>query len=212
MSSLKLSCSPIPIIYLGIWMLCVLLLFLFGINSYLAWLTANVVLQEPPKYERVNTSTAHDEARQREMLARPLPVVPPAALQPDKPAAPKAPVQEAAAAPHVRSGRPVIDNPRFGTEQDSFSVSFDLGIEPSGEVSITKQNKVAAWMINLPGRWTMPGKAYIDVDHPLVKTIVVLVNKTRARFKLFYRDPGHELKSPPKVTLTDRGISIVLTD
>ena len=112
----------------------------------------------------------------------------------------------------ARTGRPVIGAPKIEEQKDAFGVSFDLGRDPSGEVTIARQEKVAAWMVSVPGKWVMTGPAYIETGHPLVSAILVLINNNRAKIKIFYRNPHQPEGKPPVVTLTDRGLRISLVD
>lgn len=212
MKRFRFSCSSIPFIYLGIWTLCVILLFLYGIQTHTIWMTAEIIPAVPQKLE---TPRQHPmlESQQKEREAA-------EAGQRAQQMAQQA--QNAQAVPAsgtnvrprhpARTGRPVIGAPKIEEQKDAFGVSFDLGRDPSGEITTARQEKVAAWMINIPGKWVMTGPAYIETGHPLVSAILVLINNNRAKIKLFYRNPHQTEGKPPVVTLTDRGLHISLVD
>ncbi len=213
MKRFRLHCSSIPAIYLCIWILCVILLFLYGIQTNTIWMTADIIPSAPQKLETPRDHPMLE--RQQEKLREAA-----AAQQRTQQAAQQA--QKTQAGHEVRSnvrsprparsGRPVIGAPKIEAQKDAFGVSFDLGVDPSGEITVARQEKVAAWMINVPGKWVMTGPAYINTDHPLVSAILVLINNSRAKIKIFYRDAHQKEGKPPVVTLTDRGLHISLVD
>ncbi len=209
MKRFKFSCSSIPFIYLCIWTICVILLFLYGIQTNTIWITAKIIPAAPQKLETPREHPMLERQQQR--------------VREDASAQQKAQQAQNAQAgyearTHVqparpaRSGRPVIGAPQIEAQKDSFGVSFDLGVNPSGELTVARQDKVAAWMISVPGKWVMTGPAYITTDHPLVSAILVLINNSRAKIKIFYRNPQQQEGKPPAVTLTDRGVHISLVD
>ena len=210
MKRFRFSCSSIPVIYLGIWTLCVILIFLYGIQTHTIWLTADIIPAEPQKLELPRAHPMLESQQQKEREA--------AQAQQRTQQAQKAQAASDARTNDVRkhrparSGRPVIGAPKIEDQKDTFGVSFDLGRVPSGEFSIARQGQVAAWMISVPGQWVMTGPAYIETGHPLVSAILVLINNNRAKIKLFYRNPHQAEGTPPVVTLTDRGLHISLVD
>lgn len=205
----SVSRVTIPCIYLGIWLIGVVLIFLYGIQTNTFWLTADIAATEPQKLEAPRDhpmlDARQEQARQDEYARQ--------QAEREQAQRQQAVQQVQQPARHAaRTGRPVIGAPRFGQQQDSFGVSFDLGRDPSGEITIARQEKVAAWMISLPGKWVMTGPAYIQTDHPLVSAILVLINNNRAKIKIFYRNPHQKEGQPPQVTLTDKGVHISLVD
>lgn len=208
MKRFRFSCSAIPVIYLGIWTLCVILLFLYGIQTNTIWMTAEIIPAEPQKLEAPRDHPMR-ESQQKELQEA-------AAGQRAQQAQNAEPRYDARANVQrprpARSGRPVIGAPKIEDQKDAFGVSFDLGRDPTGEISTARQDKVAAWMISVPGKWVMTGPAYIETGHPLVSAILVLINNNRAKIKLFYRNPQQKEGKPPVVILTDKGLHISLVD
>lgn len=200
------SQATIPCIYLGIWLIGVVLLFLYGIQANTTWMTAEIILPKPQKLDAPRDytmlDTRQEKARQEAYEGK---------QAETQQAARKELAQEPAMRP-ARQGRPVIGAPRIEQQKEAFGVSFDLGRDPSGDISIARQEKVAAWMISLPGKWVMTGPAYIETEHPLVSSILVLINSNRAKIKIFYRDPHQKKGQPPKVTLTGTRVHISLVD
>ena len=209
MKRFRFSCYSIPVIYLGIWTICVSLIFLYGVQTHTLWLTADIIPAEPQKLElprehpmlesQLQKAREAAQAEQRAQQAQITQAVPARGTNVRTPRT-------------ARSGRPVIGAPKIAEQKDAFGVSFDLGRDPSGEISIARQEKVAAWMISVPGQWVMTGPAYIETGHPLVSAILVLINNNRAKIKLFYRNPHQTEGKPPVVTQTDRGLHISLVD
>ncbi len=213
----SLSRVSIPCIYLGIWLLGVVLLFLYGVQTNTIWMTADIVLPAPQKLEAPRDHpmlAARQEKARQEEFARQQAEREQAQRQAQQKTQATKPATGSAVQPvrKARTGRPVIGAPRIEAQKDAFGVSFDLGRDPSGEISIARQEKVAAWMISLPGQWVMTGPAYIETDHPLVSSMLVLINNNRAKIKIFYRNPQQKEGQPPRVTLTDSGVHILLVD
>ena len=209
MKRFRFSCSFIPVIYLGIWTLCVILLFLYGIQTHTLWMTAEIVPDRPQKLE---LPREHPMLESEQQKAREAEQAEQRAQQAQKAQAVPGQSANVRASRPARTGRPVIGAPKIEEQKDAFGVSFDLGRDPSGEVTIARQEKVAAWMVSVPGKWVMTGPAYIETGHPLVSAILVLINNNRAKIKIFYRNPHQPEGKPPMVTLTDRGLRISLVD
>ncbi len=209
MKRFRFSCYSIPVIYLGIWTICVSLIFLYGVQTHTIWLTADIIPAKPQKLELPREHPMLESQQQKEREAA---QAEQRALQAQNAQAVPAPGTNVRTQRTARSGRPVIGAPKIEEQKEAFGVSFDLGRDPSGEISIARQEKVAAWMISVPGQWVMTGPAYIETGHPLVSAILVLINNNRAKIKLFYRNPHQTEGKPPVVTLTDRGLHISLVD
>ncbi|MDO5536722.1 MAG: hypothetical protein Q4F72_04250 [Desulfovibrionaceae bacterium] len=174
--------SVIPLVYLSIWLVCAALVFAGSMHDNWFWLSARSI----PVRDVVPARTAVPAAK-------------------PEPAAPQ--VQEATPVP-VRSMRPEITNPRFETTQQGLSASFDLGVVPSGPPTLQWQASPAAWAVNVPGSWKVKGNAELDIPHPAFRSVLILNNGKRAKFRFYYRDPRHSQGTEPEVRLTDRGITI----
>ncbi len=209
MKRFRFSCYSIPVIYLGIWTICVSLIFLYGVQTHTIWLTAEIIPAVPQKLELPREHPMLESRQQKEREAA---QAEQRAQQAQTAQAVPARGTNVRTTHTARSGRPVIGAPKIEEQKDAFGVSFDLGRDPSGEISIARQEKVAAWMISVPGQWVMTGPAYIETGHPLVSSILVLINNNRAKIKLFYRNPHQTEGKPPVVTMTDRGLHISLVD
>ncbi len=111
-----------------------------------------------------------------------------------------------------RSGRREISNPFFHTSSASFTLGYDLGVAAPNGCKILWQQSPSAWMIDIPGRWRLTDQAYTTIKHPLISKVQVLLNSSRARFMIFYRNPKHPRRSQPEVHFTDNGIRITIVD
>ena len=156
MKRFRFSCSFIPVIYLGIWTLCVILLFLYGIQTHTLWMTAEIVPDRPQKLE---LPREHPMLESEQQKAREAEQAEQRAQQAQKAQAVPGQSANVRASRPARTGRPVIGAPKIEEQKDAFGVSFDLGRDPSGEVTIARQEKVAAWMVSVPGKWVMTGPA-----------------------------------------------------
>lgn len=192
MTSRRFTRYLVPIVYLAIWTVLVAALAAAGLRGSTSLLFADTAVRP-----------------QRAAVSQPVPA--PASV----PAPAPVPVVQKVEAPiqtHARSGRREISNPVFDTSQAGFTCSYDLGVAPQHDCTIRRQNKVAAWMVDVPGQWRLLGPADIAVDHPLIHRVLVLINANRVRFKLYYRDATHRPATQPAVHFTDRGISITVSD
>ncbi len=181
----------VPLVYLALWSALVVFLGAVGLRGSAALLFSE-------------TTAAVPEPAQAPATA-PVPATAPAPVM--LPAPEPAPVQV-----HVRSGRREISHPAFDTAGTSFTCSYDLGVAPAGGFKILRQDRVSAWMVDVPGTWRVIGPASTASNHPLISSVLVLVNASRARFKIYYRDPRHSPGQQPEVRLTDRGISITINE
>ncbi len=181
----------VPLVYLAVWSALVVFLMAVGLRGSAVLLFGETTAPVP--------EPARTPAPARAPAAAPAPVI--------LPGPESAPVQV-----HVRSGRREISHPVFDTAGAAFVCSYELGVAPEQGFTMQRQTRTAAWMVDVPGRWRLIGPAETDVDHPLVRSVLVLINERRARFKIYYRDPLHSPGQQPEVRLTDRGISITINE
>jgi len=65
MKRFKFSCSSIPFIYLCIWTICVILLFLYGIQTNTIWITEKIIPAAPQKLETPREHPMLERQQQR---------------------------------------------------------------------------------------------------------------------------------------------------